>query len=517
MESNTQITRRRKSIAVPVVIFCILLIAAGVFAAYWYATADERLYQQGVELMDAGDYQAAIEVFESLPEHELAPARIPEAKYFIASGLMEDEQYLEAAEAFSHLDTYRDSAQQAQICYYNLATAARLAGEYESAQSYFSLAGEYRDASTQVQRMIYTRGHAAFLDGDYETANVLFSQLEGPQTEYGHLHFETLADAASYLDQQRLNLSSLFSFHIDVNADEEFYDTLRNLFPCQIYYPNYYEPDKLLTIAGIHYYSGENILYAWRNNDTSHLTEEELQVMELAMQVIEQADAETDSPHEMERWLHDWLCNQVTYESPNMDVRRKDFIQLRELTCVGAMLDKTANCQGYADAFYLLGNMAGFEVDRVLGVTGEGHIWNTIVLDGQRYIVDVTFDDLSDEELNGWSYTYFNTFWDPEVYDPFGNDEASLPVITEPDLTQTYFSHTDRIFSNLEDAVESLVNQQVNDNSTWTYAMIENTQLTHEDLTAALKSNLRKYYRSFYWTQWLDFYGDSSYIVIYWQ
>jgi len=517
MEVNSQIKKGRKVRNIALVVLSVLLCAACAFSVYWFATADDRQYQQGVKLMNAGSYEAAIEIFEALPGHDQASARIREAKYLIATDLMENKQYQEAADIYGLLNGYQDSAQQAQICYYTLGTNAQIAGKYESARSYFSLAGEHRDAHFQVQRMTYFMGHAAFLEGDYETANDLFAQLEGDQSVYGYPHFETLADAVEYLEQQRLNLNTAINFHIDAEANEEFYKTLKNVFPCEFYYPHYYAPNKLLTIAGIHYYPGENILYAWRNNDASRLTEEERQVLDLAEQIIDQAKKETENDHELERWLHDWLCNRVMYESPNMDVSREEFIQLRELTCVGAMLDGAANCQGYADAFYLLGNMAGFDVDKIFGSAGEGHVWNAIWLNGQRYIVDVTFDDMSDKKLNGWSYTYFNTFWDPKVYDPFGDDEAGLEVTAEPDLTQTYFHQTDRIFTNLNALSQSLINQNLNNNSKWTYAMIENTSVDHDALTAALKTLLYRYTGDFYWTQWIEYYGGNSYIIVCWQ
>ncbi len=510
----------RKGTSLFLVLLCILLLAAILFAGFWFFTADSRLYRKGERLMAKGEYHQAISVFEQLPDNDLAAQQILEATYQIGCRYLEDKQYPDAAAVFTDLASYRDSPQQLQICHYQLGNAARLKKDYETAKSHYSLAGEYSDARTQAQRMIYAMGHAAFLAGEYSAANAMFDQLEGSQSDYGNPHFETLADAVDYLDQQRLALSDRINFHIDAEADEDFYDTLRNVFPCQYYYANYYEPDKLLTIAGIHYYPAENILWAIRNNDTSALTEEERQVLDLARQTVAQAQAESTSLYETEQWLHDWLCNQVRYESPNMDIRRQEYIQLRELTCVGAMLDGIANCQGYADAFYLLGNMAGLEVGRVLGVTGEGHIWNTVVLDGQRYIVDVTFDDLSDQELNGWSYTYFNTFWDPSVYDPYGDDHAAQTVVTEPDLSQSYYSHNQQIFSSVEDAADSLIRQYVEEGCQWTYAMVSQTDITHDTLDKALRNRLWKYAkqnRTYAWTQWLDSYGGNGYIVICWQ
>ena len=497
-----------------------VVLAAVSFGIFWFLTADSRKFQKGLQELEAGNYTLAIAIFEALPDHEKAPEKLLDARYRLGLDLKENKQYAQAAEVFSQIPAYLNSTEQAQSCHYQLGNAARLKKDYETARSHYALAGDYSDASLQQQRMIYTMGHNAFLEADYDAAIALFDQLDGDQSDYGNPHFQTLGDAVSYLDAHRLNLSDRITFHYDVKADPEFYETLRNIFPCEYYYANYYAPDKLVTIAGIHYYPGENILWAVKNQDTSRLTEEELAVLELAEQVVTQAQAESTTPYETELWLHDWLCARVDYESPDMDIRRNDYIQLRELTCVGAMLDGIANCQGYADSFYLLGNMAGLEVGRVLGDTGGGHIWNTIRLDDQLYIVDVTFDDLSDQEQSGWCYTYFNTFWDPEVYDPYGDDHAAPAVTAEEDLQYSYFSQNDLIFSELDEAVDSLVSQYVEEDQNWTYALLEGYGVDHDDLDEAIRNKLWKYARHdrmFSWVQWLDCYGGNTYLVINWQ
>ena len=95
---------------------------------------------------------------------------------------------------------------------------------------------------------------------------------------------------------------------------------------------------------------------------------------------------------------------------------------------VGVLLDGIADCDGYSDAFYLLGNLAGFTVRLVHGTTNnpfEGnpnHMWNEIAMDGEWYAVDVTWDDYEDESRPFSPYCiYFNVgadrlgrthFWD---------------------------------------------------------------------------------------------------------
>ena len=104
--------------------------------------------------------------------------------------------------------------------------------------------------------------------------------------------------------------------------------------------------------------------------------------------------------------IHDRIVGLVRYHT--RDGRET---MPRYTTALGVLLDGRANCQGYADAFYMLGRMCGLKVDFMAGTAaGGGHTWNAIELDGKSYVVDATWDDDS-FGMNGASYTtyiYFN-------------------------------------------------------------------------------------------------------------
>ena len=140
---------------------------------------------------------------------------------------------------------------------------------------------------------------------------------------------------------------------------------------------------------------GYRIVDAYRTGDTSLLDADELLTLNEAIRMVDEAKAQAASELELERILHDMLAEKVIYDTSIgttiLDVREP----LRHLTAVGALLDGIANCQGYTDAFYVLGSIAGFEMDKmVVGAYNPGdHITNVIKLDGSWYIVDVTFDD----------------------------------------------------------------------------------------------------------------------------
>ena len=90
----------------------------------------------------------------------------------------------------------------------------------------------------------------------------------------------------------------------------------------------------------------------------------------------------------------------------------------RVVTVPSAMLDGVGNCQAYARMFYLLGTLCGLEVGFLAGWYAdhdEGqHIWNTIELNGQLYMVDVTDGDFDNANANDPQIQYrcFNIGWD---------------------------------------------------------------------------------------------------------
>lgn len=138
---------------------------------------------------------------------------------------------------------------------------------------------------------------------------------------------------------------------------------------------------------------------------TEELSADEKQLWEKACRILP-ADIREKPEIERERWIHDWLCGHVTYRGAADEL--SDNIYDRNCSAIGAMLDGQANCQGYADAFYMLGTMAGLTVNIQIGTEGRPHAWNVIRLDGKWYILDVTFDDSAGIDTGEPHYYMFN-------------------------------------------------------------------------------------------------------------
>ena len=113
----------------------------------------------------------------------------------------------------------------------------------------------------------------------------------------------------------------------------------------------------------------------------------------------------------------------------------------------GCLVNHSAICDGYAKAFQLLMNRLGIEAGRVSGTAGGGaHAWNFLVLDGEPYYVDVTWDDpVSSEEVGTQtgrvSHAYFCITTDALLEDhEIGEENSFVPSCTA--LQYEYFRYT---------------------------------------------------------------------------
>lgn len=108
-------------------------------------------------------------------------------------------------------------------------------------------------------------------------------------------------------------------------------------------------------------------------------------------EVLESLELDEKSDYEKVIAVHDWLCDNVEYDSAEgSDLRR---------TAYDAIVNGTAVCQGYSNAFYRMLLEAGVD-NRIIfgeGVDNSGarmaHTWNIVDLYGKYYYVDVTWDD----------------------------------------------------------------------------------------------------------------------------
>lgn len=499
----------------------LLLLAVAIAIAVIVPNTKSHKYKKAQELLWDGQYTQAAELFLELDDYERSEELLLKCRYGRAAQLLSYRNYEEALYAFEALGDYEDVSQRIQECYFGMGREALEAGEYEQAISHFMLAENNPDTQAKLDETYYAYGHKLFLAGEYDQAQTQFDQILNLPTN-AKPHFVTLEDARTYLQEQSDLLAETIFCYVgqipEMSEDLSLFDVVGNYVPYQSGSAIYNQAEKSLRITAT-YYPGKRILYAWRAGDTSMLTEDERKAMEVAMDLVEKARKKSDKPMDIELYLYNWLCNHVVYESPDMHVDTGTYLQLRQLNCLGALLDGKANCQGYTDAFYLLGSMAGFDVRRISG-TGyeEGHSWNGILLEGKYYIVDVTFGDADELGSTGKTYTWFNCAYDPEIYAVDGGVEIIPELVTENDLSQSYYKYKKSLFSKLGDASYYLLRQYKKNGKGWTFAVVTNKEVTKKQLETSISNNRSKAgVRSYQYTYLLEYYQGNTYIAVKWK
>ena len=199
--------------------------------------------------------------------------------------------------------------------------------------------------------------------------------------------------------------------------------------------------EKVLYETGV--YPGAKVAYAYRTGKTSILNNDEKKLYGVALKIVSEANQQpTDLRKEL--FIHEKITERVSYYTANTGERSP-----RHCTAIGALLDGRANCQGYSDAFYMLGRMAGFKVWKMTGVANNNpHVWNTINLGGIIYAVDVTFDDASFSFANSGeynSYIYFNA--PQEILQTTHTWEAAYSPKLQPKIDGRYFYATQEFYN----------------------------------------------------------------------
>lgn len=157
-------------------------------------------------------------------------------------------------------------------------------------------------------------------------------------------------------------------------------------------------------ISDLSYYPGWRILRLWQNGRTGELPDRERQTLEAAQAIVAGASG---SELEKERFIYDALCDRITYHAGG---ETENFSETD--SAIGALLNGSADCDGYADAMVLCCGLAGIPCcymhgeSRKPGLPDEpegSHMWNLVCIDGTWLMCDVTWGD--QEKVN---YLYFN-------------------------------------------------------------------------------------------------------------
>ena len=326
--------------------------------------------------------------------------------------------------------------------------------------------------------------------------------------------FDTLGDAGDFLRQQADQGATEAIFRVadrqsGVDLDHEAL-LIREM--AGVYSVTTYISENQIT-AEMTCYPGSRIYHAAITGDTGALTPEEVDAMYIAWQAAQEAiSAGGDDGYLVAKYLHDWLCAHVDYQAMP-EVRPE---MPRVCGAVGALVDGRANCQGYTDAFWLLGKLAGLQVRRQSGVSsGEDHSWNALCLEGEWYIMDVTHDDK--EGSSAWGYAFMNIGRD--LAGDYEWNEASnqvdIAANTRNDLW--YFSREGLGFGSAAELAQYAYEARRDQGATVVYGAVAWQELDWAAVSDSLKAVADSGSVACAWHVWCDTLGGHSVYCILWE
>lgn len=106
-------------------------------------------------------------------------------------------------------------------------------------------------------------------------------------------------------------------------------------------------------------------------------------VTKIANNAVTQCRQETNgSEYDMALWLHDWTLDQLEYDH-----------SLNWCSAESGLTRHQGTCESYQRIYSKLLDAAGIANGRI---TGNGHTWNAVKIDGKWCQMDLTWDDTSD-------------------------------------------------------------------------------------------------------------------------
>lgn len=243
----------------------------------------------------------------------------------------------------------------------------------------------------------------------------------------GYITVNSYEEAKELFKAVTKNMKSGVHIIGDYDVIEEAYmdlwtETNRYYTPDYVYYEDgYYH--WLFGSAGIIYGDNNHIISFGNDKDVIDLYfaydstyEQEMQARQKVKDIARQFDY--GSTYDKIKNVYDYLCSNVVYD-----------YTLNNRTLYEALILQNTVCDGYSRAFKLIMDELGIPATIE---AGAGHAWNSVMLDGNWYIIDTT---------NGASYKnnghiiYFgdvflggiNSFYAQYTLQPIGNRYSNIP------------------------------------------------------------------------------------------
>ena len=174
----------------------------------------------------------------------------------------------------------------------------------------------------------------------------------------------------------------------------------------------------------IDYYPGFRIVNAVEKGNEKQLSDTDKATLEAARKLVKNLNTSKyrtgTADSKKAAAIVEALARLTAYRSVPLIFNRND-------DCAyGPLLDGEADCDGYADAFYLCASLAGLSVRYA---NGPEHMWNMVKTQGKWYFVDATWCDAGEQA----DFRYFM----------LGKDRASQTYVYFTDLMPALAAKTD--------------------------------------------------------------------------
>ena len=143
--------------------------------------------------------------------------------------------------------------------------------------------------------------------------------------------------------------------------------------------------------------------YAYRTKDLSGLSSENMPFYEAFAAYLDYALA-YDTPFLQEKAIHNYMVLNCEYDYDNL---QNNTIPWVSYSAEGVLVNRTAVCQGYALAFQMFMEVLDIPCETITSYQ-LNHAWNRVMLDGEWYMVDVTWDDPVPDQPSRLRFSYFN-------------------------------------------------------------------------------------------------------------
>ena len=181
---------------------------------------------------------------------------------------------------------------------------------------------------------------------------------------------------------------------------EDFPEATDSSYLLDAYFEAFYQNPLITNVDTLYFNPYTNHLIVTYTASPEELHDQQQQLLDTASDIIDTLITTDMSDLDKESAINDYLCDTITYDTDALESAKAnnytgcDPIYNDSFTAYGALLNHVCVCQGYAQAFKLLADMASLDSIVVTGTSsGIGHAWNKVNICGNWLTLDVTTND----------------------------------------------------------------------------------------------------------------------------